>query len=71
MIELDDCGKRLHFDENRFLDDPGVNVTVSMVIKAPRGVLALFRSGESLYRHFVYEAQGKAIKAFMEDHQND
>lgn len=65
MIELDDCGKELHLQA----DYPwrgGMDVTVQMVIKAPRGTLALFDRG-----YISPDSQCQAITAFMEEHGND
>ena len=65
MIELDDCGKELHLQVHRLWTD-SMNVTATMVIKAPRGTMALFDRG-----YISPDTQCEAIKAFMEEHSDD
>ncbi len=65
MIELDDCGRELHLKNNQPWTD-SMDVTVQMVIKAPRGTLTLFDQNNILTNR-----QCKAIKAFMEEHHDD
>ncbi len=65
MIELDDCGKELHLQANIPWTDT-MDVTVQMVIKAPRGTLALFDQN-----YIKTNAQCEAIKAFMKEHVDD
>ena len=71
MIELDDCGTEFHL-----MDDHGsFDATIQMVIKAPRGTMALF--DYISYRQWheptekFYKNQRDAIRAFMEEHQYD
>jgi len=70
MIELDDCGKELHLQGNRLVGASAfassMDVTVQMVIKAPRGTLTLFDQN-----YIKTNAQCEAIKAFMEGHKDD
>ncbi len=70
MIELEDCGRELHLGFPVLSKpDRALDVTVIMVIKAPRGVMALFEPGK--YSWSIQSKQCKAIKAFMEEHRND
>jgi len=41
MMELDDCGREMHL-ANTSPYRPDMEVTVQMVIKAPRGTMVLF-----------------------------
>jgi hypothetical protein len=65
MFELDDVGKEYHLT----FDQPGVhdaNVLIQMVIKAPKGTIALFD-----HNYISPDTQCKAIRAFMEEHKYD
>lgn len=66
MIELDDCGRELllAFD---YPDGHQTEVVAVMVIKAPKGTMVIF---EPLLFHNI-SRKCNAIKAFMEEHQND
>ena len=66
MIELDDCNKELHLRSFGLFNQTSMDVTVQMVIKAPRGTLALFNQN-----YIMTNAQCRAIKAFMEEHKNE
>lgn len=70
MIELYDCGKKLHMRSGYPYTNDMMDATISMVIKAPRGTMALFKPEKSPHIHFVYKAQGDAIKLFMEEHSH-
>lgn len=61
-MELEDVGKLVSLDNLR--GQPMVEVV--MVIKAPRGTLAIFKNK---YQYFDTQCEG--IKAFMEQHRND
>jgi len=62
VIELDDCGRELHLSNTSpYRDD--MNVTVIMVIRAPRGTMALFDQN-----YISPDTQCEAIRAFMEEH---
>lgn len=65
MIELDDCGRELHLQANYPWRD-FMDVTVIMVIKTPRGTLALFD-----HNYLSPDTQCEIIKAFMKEHQNE
>lgn len=60
MIELDDCG-------SSFTYHPYLGITahpnIVMVIKTPRGTLALFNS------QYFMDKQCEAIQSFMEEHR--
>jgi len=89
MIELFDCGKKLHMRSGYPFISSMMDVTVSMVIKAPRGTMALFEDSSLPFRiskgsrdgfgrllnqvtvDYKQTKKGKAIKAFMKEHQND
>lgn len=62
MIELDDCGREMQ--RTFTLYGASKTVIVGMVIKAPKGILAL-------YEGTAEESQCEVIKAFMEEHKND
>ena len=62
MIELDDCGRELHLTNLSGLQ--AFDTTIQMVIKAPRGTIALFSGG-------CTSAQYESIRTFMEEHKND
>lgn len=64
-MELDDCGRELHLTQDSPWQ-PDMNVVVQMVIKAPRGTMALFD-----YGYVSPDTQCEAIKAFMEQHRHD
>ena len=74
MIELDDCGKT---HDLNYVDpnNPEFDFTakVEMVIKAPRGTMALFES-HSYFRGVTTknttERQCQAIEAFMKEHSS-
>lgn len=63
MIELDDCGKELLLNFNEQATDYQTEVKVQMVIKAPRGTIALFD-----HNYISPDTQCEAIRAFMEEH---
>ena len=61
-LELDDCGKELHLSfGNRSAD-----VTIIMVVKAPRGTMVLF--DDTHWGLPDPDRQCEAIKTFMEEH---
>lgn len=61
MIELEDCGRDLLLTFDR---GGQTEVKVQMVIKAPRGTMALFD------REYVSpDTQCQAIRAFMDEHR--
>ena len=74
--ELDDCGREFQvwFGPYETIDKYR-DVTVQMVIKAPRGTMVLFE----YIPHRQWRTEGnrsvtnkcQAIKAFMEEHRND
>lgn len=62
MIELEDCGRDvlLHFNMRQ------VEKKIYMIIKAPKGTMVLFDN------HYISpDTQCEAIKAFMEEHNDD
>ena len=61
MIELDDCGKEFHLTDYW----RGFDAIVQMVIKAPRGSMALFN-----HNYTSPDTQCEAIRAFMEEHSD-
>jgi len=78
MIELYDCGKKLHMRSGYPYTNDMMDVTVSMVIKAPRGTMALFEDsslpsrmsrkpkdgfGKLLYQIVVDYKQGRKCEA--------
>ena len=65
MIELDDCGRELHLQAYR-TQMGSMDVTVQMIIKAPRGTLTLFDQN-----YIMVNAQCRVIRAFMEEHKDD
>ena len=67
MIELDDCGRELHLQANQPWTD-SMDVTVQMIIKAPRGTMVLFE--DKPRRHYEV-TKVLAIRAFMKEHKND
>lgn len=68
MFELDDCGRECHltFDLTKGAWEHNADVTVQMVIKAPKGTMVLFDQN-----HDNLDSQCEAIKAFLEEHSND
>ena len=77
MIELDDCGKELllEFDKG-WSATYQTDVRVIMVIRAPRGTLALFHSDAIMDQggKLVFNTQARecvAINLFMKEHQHD
>ena len=67
MIELDDCGKELLLGFQSYSDNyRQAEVTVQMIIKAPRGTLTLFDQN-----YIMINAQCRVIKAFMKEHRHD
>ena len=71
MIGLDDCGKEFHLLSDSspdFHTIKGMDVTIEMVIKAPRGTMAIFKCD---YEYWNNITQGLAIKAFMKEHKDD
>lgn len=67
MISLDDCGKELNLKFLlRYALSQHKDVRVQMVIKAPKGTLALFD-----YGYISPDTQCEVIRAFMEEHKND
>ena len=68
MIQLDDCGRELSLQFDYLSPVHQTDVIPSMIIKAPRGTIALFRQSPTMH----YELrQCEAIKAFMEEHKFD
>ena len=76
MIELDDCGRELSLEFSPKREHIHIaDVKVIMVIKAPRGTLALFeyaphRQWQDPTNKYL-DHQRMAIKAFMKEHRND
>ena len=64
MIELEDCGTEFLLSFTRMGHHYRTCVVPIMIIKAPRGCMALFDKG------YVPD-QCEAIKAFMDEHRND
>jgi len=67
MIELEDVGRDVlltfcSWSHNYYQTE----VRVQMVIKAPRGTMALFDN-----KYISPDSQCEAIRAFMEEHNND
>lgn len=75
MIELDDTGKKLLLSFGEFkIGVYQIKVKVLMVIKAPRGTMALFdykphRQWSSPTSKYL-SGQRKAIRAFMKEDKN-
>ena len=63
MIELDDCGREQHLTFGKRITHQA-NVVVIMVVKSPKGTLALFKDGDLIQ-------QCEVIKAFMKEHRNE
>ncbi len=67
MFELDDCGKEIYLGLPRYMDEYYCfDAKVHMVIKAPRGTMALFE-----FAQFNPSTQCEAIRAFMEQHREE
>ena len=66
MFELDDAGREVHVRFRRLYTEANADVKIQMVIKAPRGTIALFDKG-----YVSPDTQCEAIKAFMEEHSDD
>jgi len=60
-ITLDDCGKEFNLD--------GTDVTLQMAIKAPRGMMILWKSYNDRFNRESTKCQ--AIKYFMKEHRDD
>ena len=70
MIELDDCGKELLLGFGADLEQ--IDTKAIMVIKAPRGTMAIFSSRPDRYYQGYYQLDRcEGIKAFMEEHRHD
>jgi len=75
MLELDDCGKAQLLVCSIWRDPE--DITVMMVIRAPRGTLALFHNkprfwpSSQKYSFPKQARQCRAIRAFMKEHQNE
>lgn len=75
MIELDDCGRKLHLKFMRPGNVHHSDVNVVMVIKEPRGTMALF--SYMPHGHWFKptkkhcDNQVKTVKAFMRRHKDD
>ncbi len=63
-ITLDNCGDEYHFASRQ---GEGYDATVIMVIKAPRGIMAIFEEGYTPYS-LMYTRGAEGIRAFMEQH---
>jgi len=64
-FELDDCGREFHLLFGHRMAD----VTVIMVVKAPRGTMVLFDKAH--WGSPSPDRQCEAIRAFVEEHRND
>lgn len=62
-IGLNDCGKEFHLSDGNGLGS--MDVTVQMVIKAPRGTMVLFD-----HSYLSPDSQCEAIRLFMEEHHD-
>lgn len=64
MFNLEDVSKETRVRIRRLYTNIDVDVKIGMVIKAPKGTLALFDRG-----YASPDTQCEAIKAFMEQHR--
>ena len=62
MITLNDCCGRVQAFAPGSLDGKPFITTIIMVVKAPRGTMALFKSDDE-------DEQCEAVKVFMEQHR--
>lgn len=69
-IELDDCGKRIKL-HNRNFTHRGYDfeAEVQMVIKTPKGTLAIFHNDKGYTN--ILDAQCEAVRTFVETHKNE
>ena len=70
MIQLDDCGKEISCTFVGYANYT-IKKKIIMVIKTPRGALALFGHEPTVYSFPKQRQQVRAIKAFMKEHRND
>lgn len=74
MIELDDCGSTIRTKvDGGYLSNIDVEAKIQMVIKAPRGTMVIFEPKALKWDYPIlgWTKQCGAIKAFMEEHEDD
>ncbi len=71
-FSLSDVGKRIRVMECHSQVWSEVDHDILMVIKAPRGQAVIFQpTGVGAFYYGLYESQGEAVRAFMEQHRDD